>query len=83
MIPCPSAGPVKAALCRVRLVPLVAVEVGVAEDEDEDVVVFPRVVPANAQTWRTLFTSEGRSGVSSTSVWLVARKLSARASVSP
>ncbi len=36
---------------------------------------FPRSELAKAHTWRMLFTSEGRSGVSSTPVWFVLSKL--------
>lgn len=37
---------------------------------------FPRIELAKAHTWRMLFTSEGRSGVSRTAVWFVFSKQS-------
>lgn len=36
---------------------------------------FPRIELAKAHTWRMLFTSDGRSGVSRTAVWFVFSKL--------
>ena len=50
-----------------------------AEDEDETSPsvseTFPRSALASEQTWRIPLTTEGRSGVSRTSVWLVLSKL--------
>lgn len=52
-----------------------------AEDEDETSPsvseTFPRSALASEQTWRIPLTTEGRSGVSRTSVWLVLSKQSA------
>ena len=52
-----------------------------AATEDEDEIspsvseTFPRSALASEQTWRIPLTTEGRSGVSRTSVWLVLSKL--------
>ena len=52
---------------------LAPVTVGVVSPFELDT--FPRIELAKEHTSRMLFTSEGRSGVSSTAVWFVCSKL--------